>query len=389
MSQEMMKKLVMDANMGMIAFNSMHQSRSTLPVGRSIAGQIVKTGDVSELQVKLYAVTQRPDGTPMEDGKDLADRYNTGAVYACSAGVQVGFYKCSICGNDIRDYMNCDHFPGETYTIDEKPVVATALMTGHDIQNGVAMDCGAYECSAVTAGGVRNASILSESFSRYDKGVDLKEFKREQFDGKDIAEHVTLMPFAATTIKEDVPMGAETQEKDLLAKNYELVADKAKIEVKLAQTEGEYSVLKASSDALSKTLETTQTEFAAVKTELATALATVEEFTKKATDLEAAATATTEEFTAKIAAAEATAAEAVSFKEAYVAIVEADGVKIAAAVTDYAAKTLVELQTLHTEYLAELAKLPSGQQTQGDDAGLDSVVAPVYQGIPDSQFQTR
>jgi hypothetical protein len=388
MSPEMMKKLMMDANNGMIAFNSMHQSRSTLPVGRSIAGQIVKNGAVTELQVKLYAVTQRPDGTPMEDGKDLADRYNTGAVYACSAGVSVGFYKCSICGNDIRDYMNCDHFPGETYTIDEKPVIATALMTGHDIRDGAAMDCGAYECSAVTAGGVRNASILSESFSRYDKGVDLKEFKKEAFDGKQIAEHVTLMPYAATTIKEEVHMGEQTQEKDLLAKNYELVADKAKIEVKLAQTEGEFNLLKQSSDALSKTLETTQAEFAQVKTDLTGALAQVEEFTKKVTDLEAAGETSKTEYEAKIAEADAKVEESVAFKTAYVALVEADGVKINATVTDYASKTVVELQALHAEYLVEIAKLPSGQLTQGDDAG-DAPTFAAYDGIPSDMYKTK
>lgn len=387
MSQEMMRKLMLDANNGMIAFNSMHQSRSTLPVGRSIAGQIVKSGDVTELQVKLYAVTQRPDGSPMEDGKDLADRYNTGAVYACSAGVSVGFYKCSICGNDIRDWQNCDHFPGETYTIDEKPVIATALMTGHDIQNGVAMDCGAYECSAVTAGGVRNASVLSETFGRYDKIADIKEFKKSQFDNKEIAEHITLMPYQANSQKEEVPMET-TPDKDLLSKNYELIADKAKIEVAHATLQGEFNVLKTTTDALTATLESTKTEFAQAKTDLTGALAQVEEFTKKVTDLEAAGEASKIEYEAKIVEADAKVADAIAFKAAYVAVVEADGVKINAAVTDYASKTLTELQTLHTEYLAEIAKLPSGQQSQGEDDGT-KVIAHAYNGIPDSQFKTK
>ena len=392
MSIEMMNKLVLDANNGMIAFNSMHQSRSTLPVGRSIAGQVVKNGSVSQLQVKMYAVTQRPDGTPMEDGKDLADRYNTGAVYACSAGVQVGFYKCSICGNDIRDWQNCDHFPGESYVIDEKPVVATALMTGRDIQNGVAMDCGCYECSAVTAGGVRNASVLTETFGKYDKdaGTDPKEFKKSQFDGKDIAEHITLMPYAATTIKEEVPMGeqAQTQDKDLLSKNYELIADKAKIEVKLATIEGEFNLLKSTSEATAKVLETTQAEFAKAKEDLTGALAKVEEFTKKVTDLETTATTTVAEYEAKVTAAETKATDAVAFKAAYVAIVEADGVKIGAVVTDYAAKTLEELQGLHTEYLAKIAELPSGQQSlSGEGEGTSTVE--LYAGIPDELYKTR
>jgi hypothetical protein len=386
MSQEMMKKMALDANNGMIAFNSMHQSSSTLPVGRSIAGQIVTDGTNSELQVKLYAVIQRPDGTTMEDGKDIADRYNTGAVYACSAGVQVGFYQCSICGNDIRDWQNCDHFPGETYIIDEKPVVATALMTGHDIQNGIAMDCGCYECSAVTAGGVRNASVLSESFSLYSKDLDVKEFKKSQFEGKEIAEHITLMPYTAKPNKEEVPMGDIAQDKELLSKNYELVAEKAKIEVKLATLEGEFNLLKTTSEAVAKQLETTQAEFAQSKIDLAGALASVEEFTKKTADLEAAAEALKVEYEAKIADAETKVANAAAFKAAYIAIVEADGVKIARE-ADYASKSLEELQALHTEYLAEIAKLPSGQQTSIDDAGTQ-VVSGAYVGIPEDLFKT-
>jgi len=387
MSPEMMKKLMMDANNGMIAMNSMHQSRTTLPVGRSIAGQIVKSGAVQELQVKMYSVVQRPDGTPMEDGKDIADRYNTGAVYACSAGVQVGFYKCSICGNDIRDWQNCDHFPGETYQIDEKPTLCTALMTGHDIQDGAAMDCGCYECSAVTAGGVRNASILSETFGRYDKIADIKEFKKEQFDGKSIAEHVTLMPFAATTTKEEVPMGDNAQEKDLLSKNYELIADKAKIEVALATLQGEFNTLKSTSDVLATTLESTKGEFAKAQTDLAGALASVEEFTKKVTDLESAAEASKVEYEAKIVDAESKVTISEAFKAAYIAVVEANGTKIGRE-ADYASKTLEELQALQEEYLAEIAKLPAGQHTQGDADDVDSTVS-TYVGIPEDLFKTK
>jgi chromosome segregation ATPase len=248
------------------------------------------------------------------------------------------------------------------------------------------MDCGCYECSAVTAGGVRNASVLSESFSLYSKDLDVKEFKKSQFEGKEIAEHITLMPYTAKPNKEEVPMGDIAQDKELLSKNYELVAEKAKIEVKLATLEGEFNLLKTTSEAVAKQLETTQAEFAQSKIDLAGALASVEEFTKKTADLEAAAEALKVEYEAKIADAETKVANAAAFKAAYIAIVEADGVKIARE-ADYASKSLEELQALHTEYLAEIAKLPSGQQTSIDDAGTQ-VVSGAYVGIPEDLFKT-
>lgn len=389
MSPEMMKKLVMDADMGLIAFNALHQSRTTLPVGRSVSGRISKNGNMSDLQVKMYCVTTRPDGTPLEDGKDLADRYNTGAAYAVSAGVTVGFYQCSICGNDIRDWQNCDHFPGETYQVNEKPKLCTALMTGHDIQDGAAMDCGCYEASAVTAGGVRRASVLSETFGKYDKGVDPKEFKRTSFEDKSLCECITFMPQAHTPIhtEEEAPMSVEL--KALMDKNYELLEGKAKAELTLTSLQGEFAAYKVTAETTLKQLEALTTEFSANKDALAAATASVEEYSKKVADLEAAHATVISEFEAKVTAAEDKSAGLEAYKAAYVSIVEAAGVKIQRE-ADYASKSLEELQALHEEYLAEIAKIPAGQHSQSDqtDTGETSTVN-LYAGVPDHLFKTH
>lgn len=177
-------------------------------------------------------------------------------------------------------------------------------------------------------------------------------------------------------------MGDINPEKDLLSKNYELIADKAKIEVKLAIVEGEYNLLKQSTEATAKAFEATQTEFAILKTEHSATTASVEEFNKTVAALEAAAVIKVEEFVA----AEVKIADALAFKAAYVAVVEADGVKIARE-ADYASKSLTELQALHAEYLVEIAKLPSGQQSQGE--GDTQVVTHVYSGIPENLFKTN
>ena len=384
MSQEMMNKLLLDANDGKIAFNALHKSSSTLPVGRSIIGQINTENNVSELRIKLYAVTQRPDGTAMEDGKDLADRYNTGAVYACSAGVYVGHYKCSVCGNDIRDWQNCDHFPGTTYIIDEKPVICTALMTGRDIQNGIAMDCGCYECSAVTAGGVRNASVLTETFSSYDKGADAKDFKKAQFEGKTITDYITLTPYMAQTTKEENNM--DPKQDALIQKNYELIEAKAKTDVELASLKGEFNLVQSTLATANSKLSSLEAEFEATKTTLTSALAEKEEFVKKVADLEAAALTAKEEFETVKGDFESLKTASNEFKAAYISVVEANGVKIKRE-ADYASKTVTELVALNDEYLAEIALLPSGRQSL-EDNGDSKPVESSYAGIPDEMFKS-
>ena len=375
MSKEMMKKIVKDANDGMIAMNALHQSHYTLPMGRSIEGKIITDGDNTDLLVKMYTVVQRPDGSPLEDGKDLADRYNTGAVYACSAGVYVGFYKCSICGNDIRDYQNCDHWPGETYIIDEKPVVCTALMTGKDIKQGMAMDCGCYECSAVTAGGVRKASVLTETFSKYDKLTDIKDFKKTEFE-KELTDYVSLIPY-----KEEVTM-SDPQENVILNKNYELVEAKAKVEVELATLKGEYSAFKTAADATAASYQALKEEFDKAKEQHSLASA---EFTKQLETLQTELAQYKADLEAKVSEVESLN-QLTAFKAAFISVVEANGVKIDKS-ADYATKTVEELIALNEEYLADIAKLPSGQQSVSN-TDENNVVIPTYAGIPEDMFKT-
>jgi antirestriction protein ArdC len=109
--------------------------------------------------------------------------------------------------------------------------------------------------------------------------------------------------------------------------------------------------------------------------------------TKKVADLEAAAEVTKAEYEAKLETATKVGEEVVAFKTAYISIVEADGVKISRE-ADYSSKSLEELQTLHTEYLAEIAKLPSGQQSSSDVDDTKTVVS-AYAGIPDHLFKSN
>lgn len=387
MSPEMMLKVVKDLNEGRAAFNKLHQSRETLPVGRSVNAKMNMTPDqMREIHANMYAVVQNPDGTVAQDGKEIADKYNTGSVYACSAGVQVGFYKCSICGNDIRDWQNCEHSLGKYYMVNEQPKQCLATMTGRNIQDGMAMDCGIYEVSAVTAGGVANAGVLTETFGMYAEGTDIKEFKKSAFaDNKDISTRITFEAFGANVepseSQQERSPSTMALEKDEVQKMIDaqfgtLVSDKAKLEV-------EYKHLDERFQATSTKLTETETALVAAKSELT---AKEEAFAAEKTELEAGFAAEKETLAADKAAYEAEKTDLVAFKAEYVSLVHAAGVKIGKTdeLTVYEGKTLEELKTLHAEYAEELNRqFPAGRQTTDE-----SVVADVYAGIPTDAFKT-
>ena len=400
MSKEMMEKLVFDLNAGHAAFNRLHQSNTTLPVGRSVNAKLVRVPSpgasrgadqmdpnrpLYEVHANMYAVIQNHDGTPSLDGKEIVDKYNTGSVYACSAGVQTGFYKCNICGNDIRDWQKCDHMLGRKYSVDEKPKLCMALMTGHDIQDGVAMDCGVYEVSAVTAGGVANAGVLTQTFGHYSEGTDLAEFKKSAFaDNKEINARITFeaMPVEHTPEpnferNDDMALDEKDVKAMIDSRFGTIEADKAKLEVEYKHLDEKYKGLNdkltaavAEADKFAAEITSLKEDFAAEKVKLEETFAA-----EKATML-----AEKEAFTAEKATLEA-------FKAEYI-----DGVVAAAAkigkttpAEDYTGKSLDELKAISTEYADELNRqFPDhGRQSTAGNQDVDT-----YSGIPDSAFKT-
>lgn len=381
MSTEMMAKVAQDLNEGRAAFNKLHQSRETLPVGRSVNAKIVN-GIQNEIYANMYAVIQNPDGTIASDGKELADKYNTGSVFACSAGVSVGFYKCNICGNDIRDWQNCEHSLGKFYKVDEQPKQCIALMTGRNIQDGMAMDCGIYEVSAVTAGGVASAGVLTETFGSYSDGVDIAEFKKSAFaDTKEMNARITFEAYNVKPTTESNDERKSTMDKkevqELIDSQFgTIVADKAKLEVEYKHLDDKFQAASIELTTIKATLETVKNEFAAKEAVTVTEKAAlVADFAAK----EEALLAEKVVYTTEKASLEA-------FKAEYVNSVFEAGNKIGKtdAVDVYAAKTIDELKTISVEFAAELNKLPTGRQTT-DDTNVPVVE---YAGVPESMFKT-
>ena len=351
MTDEMMRKLERDLNEGRAAFNTLHRTNSTLPIGRSVNARIISK-EKKELHANMYAVVRRPDGSDLEDGKDVADRYNTGAVYACSAGVVVGLYRCSICGNDIRNWNDCEHIPGRTYMIDEKPVTCVAYMTGRNVVGGVAEDCGIYEVSAVTAGGSLRAGVLTETFGQYSEGVDPAEFKKEKLaedTGKEI--RITLKPYYEHQINEEEGSMTKEEVKRLVEETYgPTITENAKLKLEKAQFEKDLLAVNSKFEELSA-------QFEAAK--------------KSADELTAQLEAVTEQF------------KSVSpFKEAYVKLVEAAGIKVGKQ-ADYAAMTLEDLESAYKAYVEELnATYEAGQHSHNDEQSSTGRAT-----LPDAAFK--
>jgi hypothetical protein len=390
MSVEMMAKVAQDLNEGRAAFNKLHQSRETLPVGRSVNARLVENNMLrKEVHANMYAVIQNMDGSCAEDGKELADKYNTGSVYACSAGVSVGYYKCNICGNDIRDWQTCEHSPGKFYTVNEQPKQCIALMTGRNIQDGIAMDCGIYEVSAVTAGGVASAGVLTETFGQYSEGTDIVEFKKTAFaDNKEVnaritfeALHVESTPELPKERKTTMALEEKDVQKMIDTQFGAIVADKAKLEVEFKHLEEKFQNATAETAAIKTELATARSEFSASTDAFVAEKATLVA-EKAALVVEKTTVETTFASEKEVLAVEKTVLEA--FKTAYINSVFEAGNKIGKtdALEVYASKPLEELQTLATEFAAELNKLPSGRQTVDEQAGVE------YNGIPESVYKT-
>lgn len=93
-----------------------------LPYGRFFDGEIRDDGDVASLYGIRYMIKGMSTYINAFTTDDINRMINTGILKDSSVSVTFGFSQCSICGNDIRDYENCQHWPGRTYKVDGKEI---------------------------------------------------------------------------------------------------------------------------------------------------------------------------------------------------------------------------------------------------------------------------
>ena len=92
---------------------------------------------------------------------DYAKAVNAGQTEAVSVGFQAGSYLCDICGNDVRSW-DCAHIPGRWYNTapeGETPVMKLATYTVHQ---GAVKKRNLIELSAVYAAGLPGARIRGD-----------------------------------------------------------------------------------------------------------------------------------------------------------------------------------------------------------------------------------
>jgi len=164
----LLNKFMEDTKQG-IALLIVHNNRR-LPIGRSFDARIKNeyVADVGKEVLTLYGDFYIPLGITLEGGimtDDIVKGIETGINFATSIGFNAKRWDCSICGNDIRNYLVCPHIPGRKYAVErngEDVVEICYVLVGSDGEGNLVED------SLVYAGACDRAGIIAN----YSKGVN-------------------------------------------------------------------------------------------------------------------------------------------------------------------------------------------------------------------------
>lgn len=125
--------------------------KAAIPYGRTFNATIHKSeveGEKWALNADHYMVRGiEIDGINTDA---IIQSIEAGTMFDTSIGWGANNFECSICGNDIRRYSECEHYPGLTYEIDgeEKLCYAIAKPPAFLIENSLVFD-GAYPTAGV------------------------------------------------------------------------------------------------------------------------------------------------------------------------------------------------------------------------------------------------
>lgn len=176
--ENLLNKFLEDVNKGIPLL--LHHDVSKLPVGRSFEGKLVKEKDETYGTVTtLYGSFYIDLGRNLDSGvstDDIVKGILSGAISDTSIGFRADSMKCSICGNDIRNFMLCEHIPGVEYYVERdgklNKEVCYAIL-GEDGKGEL------LENSLVYAGACDRAGIVG-NFSAEGGVKETKEFTKLQ-----------------------------------------------------------------------------------------------------------------------------------------------------------------------------------------------------------------
>jgi len=92
----------------------------TLPFGRFFDGKLTEEGGETHLDGWMYMKAGQKTYIDPFTTDDISSQLDAGTLDDSSVGIAWDLSECSVCGNDIRDYENCSHYPGRTYTVNGK-----------------------------------------------------------------------------------------------------------------------------------------------------------------------------------------------------------------------------------------------------------------------------
>ena len=152
-------------------FGNSWVEKVTVQFGRFFDAEFVQENGETHLDAWWYMKAGTPTYVPEYNTDVIDQQINSGILHDSSVGVSWGFSQCSICGNDIRDYENCKHWPGKYYDLDGGARRELCYVIAKAAPPPRVDNSHMPENSLVCAGAYPSAGALSES-NRQTSGKD-------------------------------------------------------------------------------------------------------------------------------------------------------------------------------------------------------------------------
>lgn len=255
-TEKFLKKLKKDYQKG-VALLASHDS-GKLPFGRTFDAEIVVDEvdgeNVTTLYIDHFIVThvknEKGEKAPLKTEvggmttEDIVNHIEVGHIFDTSIGFSIEKPICSICGNSLLDWDNCNHIPGETYEVDGEKLRCDVL-----VENGEGL-----ENSLVYAGAVDRAEIIrQQNYAKNSSEVtgvlhrDVKFGSRELYtvgDFKNLPKGAVIYCYLSknsvdfyTTTPERRDFKKFMEEREKMEKEKELTAPQATEELHVQEQE--------------------------------------------------------------------------------------------------------------------------------------------------------
>jgi hypothetical protein len=156
--------------------------KPALPYGRVFEGELSQKeglieGETVSFNGSAYIVRgQEKDGISTDS---IISDIETGVMFDTSIGWGANKFECSICGNDIRNWRKCEHFPGKIYVVNDetgetKLCWAMAKPPGFLMEDSLVFD-GAYPAAGTSLSSLADEGGFENEYGTF---VVVDDFKK-------------------------------------------------------------------------------------------------------------------------------------------------------------------------------------------------------------------